>query len=371
MTPPLATVDAMAPTGLAPAASLTLADLRALVTPVPGHLDAATCGLPLTTTTDALRAALDEWAAGGATPAGYDRSVAAARAAYARVAGVDVGRVAIGAQASPLVGLVAAALPDGARVVVPDGDFTSVTYPFLAHADRGVQVRAVPLEDLADAVAAGCDAVATSLVQSRDGRVVDLAAVRAAAADVGALRVVDVTQAAGWYPLTPASDGAEVTVCAAYKWLCAPRGTAFLTATPEAAARLRPLAAGWYAGEDPWASVYGTDMHLAHDVRRFDTSPAWLAWVGAAPALEAFAAAEIVELRDHAVGLADGLRAHLGLPPAGSAIVSLPDDDAGTVRARLTAAGLRVAGRGGGVRLAFHLWNDASDVDRALSALTR
>lgn len=366
----LATVDGMAHPAADAPAPLSLADLRARIAPTPGYLDAATCGLPLTATTDALRAALDEWAAGHATPAAYDRAVVASRAAYARLAGVDASRVAIAAQTSPLVGLVAAALPDGARVVVPEGDFTSVTYPFLAHADRGVRVRAVPLERLADAVADGCDAVATSLVQSRDGRVVDLAAVRAAAADVGALRVVDVTQAAGWYPLDPATDGPEVTVCSAYKWLCAPRGTAFLTTTPEAAARLRPLAAGWYAGEDVWASVYGTDMRLAQDARRFDTSPAWLAWVGAVPALEAFADVDVAAVHAHDVGLADDLRARLGLPPEGSAIVSLPDDDAGTARARLASAGVRVAGRGGGVRVAFHVWNDASDVERVVAALS-
>ncbi|KSW28805.1 aminotransferase class V-fold PLP-dependent enzyme [Cellulomonas sp. B6] len=351
--------------------TLPLADLRAMVRRVPGHLDAATSGLPLTATADALRSALDAWTAGEATPATYDVSVAASRAAYARVAGVDVTRVAIGAQTSPLVGLVAAAVPDGGLVVVADGDFTSVTYPFLAHADRGVRVRAVPVEELADAVADGCDVVATSLVQSRDGRVADVAAVRAAAAHVGALSLVDVTQAAGWLPLTPAPDGhADVTVCSAYKWLCAPRGTAFATTTPAAAARLRPLAANWYAGEDPWASVYGTDMRLAADGRRFDTSPAWLSWVGAAPALDAFARVDVAAVHAHDVGLADDLRGRLGLAPAGSAIVSLADDD-GSVRARLDAAGLRVAGRGGGVRLAFHVWNDADDVDRVVAALAR
>jgi len=348
--------------------TLTLADLRAGVVPTPGHLDAATCGLPLTATTDALRAALDEWTAGRAHPVVYDRSVAASRTAFARLAGVDVTRVAIGAQTSALVGCAAAALPDGARVVVPQDEFTSVTYPFLAHADRGVRVRAVPLEHLAEAVADGCDAVATSLVQSRDGRVVDLAAVRAAATTVAALRVVDLTQAAGWLPLDLAADGPEITVCSAYKWLCAPRGTAFLTATPEAAARLRPVAAGWYAGDDPWSSVYGTDPRLAADARRFDTSPAWLSWVGAAPALAAFADVDMSAVHAHDVGLADGLRTRLGLAPAGSAIVLLPDAD-GSARARLTDAGLRVAGRGGGVRLAFHVWNDEDDVDRAVAAL--
>lgn len=349
-------------------ALLSPADLRARFAPTPGYVDAATSGLPLPATTDAVRAALDAWTSGQAPTVTSYGAVAAARAAYARLAGVDVERVGTGAQTSSLVGLVAAALRDGARVVVPQGEFTSVTYPFLAHAHRGVRVREVPLERLADAVADGCDAVATSLVQSRDGRVVDLAAVRAAAADVGAVRLVDVTQAAGWYPLQPASDGPEVTVCSGYKWLCAPRGTAFLTVTPQAQELLRPLSPG-AAATPPGASVYGTDMRLVPDARRFDTSPAWFAWIGAAPALEAFAQADVAAVHAHDVGLADALRVRLDLPPGGSAIVSLPDDDAGSTHARLTAAGLRVAARGGRVRLAFHVWNDEADVERVVAAL--
>ena len=55
-------------------------------------------------------------------------------------------RVAIGNQVSTFTGLVAAALPDGARVLAAEEDFTSVLFPFLAHADRGVRVQTVPLE---------------------------------------------------------------------------------------------------------------------------------------------------------------------------------------------------------------------------------
>jgi hypothetical protein len=110
-------------------------------------------------------------------------------------------------------------------------------------------------------------------------------------------------------------------------------------------------------------------MRLAGSARRFDVSPAWLAWAGAAPALETFAGADLEAVRAHDVALADSLRTALGLAPAGSAIVSLPDDDAGTARCALESAGLRVAGRGGGVRLAFHVWAAERDVDRAVAAL--
>ena len=76
------------------------------------------------------------------------------------------------------------------------------------------------------------------------------------------------------------------TVCGGYKWLLAPRGTAYLTVRPDRRDGLVPHAAGWYAGADVWSSIYGLPLRLASDGRRFDVSPAWLSWVGAAPALD-------------------------------------------------------------------------------------
>ncbi len=139
-----------------------------------------------------------------------------------------------------MVSLVAASLPDGAEVVVPEGDFTSVVFPFLVHADRGVRVRQVPLAGLADAIGPATTAVAFSLAQSANGVVADADAVREAAARHGVLTLCDLTQAAGWMP----SDASrfDVTTCSAYKWLCHPRGTAYLTVRPEVMDRLRPLA---------------------------------------------------------------------------------------------------------------------------------
>ena len=349
---------------------MSLDTLRAAFAPNPGHLDAATCGLPTRATVAAMTAGLARWADGTIDLAEYDAAVADSRADFARIVGVTPGDVAVGSQVAPLVALVAASLPDGAQVLTVEGDFTSVTYPFLAHADRGVTVRAVPLEALADEVRPGTAAVAFSLVQSGDGRIADLDAVLAATRAVGALSIVDLTQSVGWLPVD--ASRIDVTVTGAYKWLCGPRGTAFLTVRPPLRDRLRPVSASWYAGRDVSSSFYGHDMCLADDARRFDVSPAWLCWLGTAPALAAFADAlsgpDPDAVRRHDVRLADGLRAGLGLEPTGSAIVSLPDPD-GTVRARLTGAGLRVAGRAGGVRLSFHVWADDDSVVRALAAL--
>ena len=62
------------------------------------------------------------------------------------------------------------------------------------------------------------------------------------------------------------------TACGGYKWLLSPRGTAYFTINPTLIDDLTPHYAGWYAGDDPWSSVYGGPLRLAGDARRSDVS---------------------------------------------------------------------------------------------------
>jgi selenocysteine lyase/cysteine desulfurase len=340
--------------------------LRAAFDPVPGYLNAATLGLPPRPTVLALQEELRRWQSGTADAAGFDALVTSGRASFARLVGVGAESVAVGSQVSALLAPVACSVPDGAEVLVPDGDFTSVMFPFMVHADRGVRVRHVPLEVLADQIGPSTHLVAFSLAQSADGRLADSGAIVEAAARHGALTVCDTTQAAGWLPIR--AGAFDVTVCAGYKWLCCPRGVAFATLRRSVIEAMRPIAAGWYAGESIWDSIYGPAMHLAADARRFDVSPAWLAWAGAAPALELFAGAEAADLHAHGVGLAARVREEVGSPQTGSPVVSLADPD-GALYQALLAAGCTMARRAGRVRLAFHVWNDEADVDLVLKAV--
>ncbi len=339
---------------------------RAMFAPTRGYLNAATMGLPPRQVVSAMQDALLTWQAGQGAPVVYDEAVSSARTAYARLVRVPAGQVAVGSQTSVFAGTVAASLPPGSEVVVVAEDFTSIVFPFLVQEQHGVHVRQVPRTELAGAVRAGTDLVVFSLAQSACGRLVDLDAVTDAARRHGALTFCDVTQAAGWLPLEAAQF--DLTVCSAYKWLCQPRGTAYLTVRPEVMDRILPVNAGWYAGESVWESVYGPQMHLAQDARRFDVSPAWLSWVGAAAAGEVFEGVPTDQIRDHDVALADALRERLGMPPQGRPVVTVPDPD-GQVSRALEHAGATVASRAGAVRLAFHLWNDEDDVDLAATAV--
>ena len=337
--------------------------------PAPGYLNASTIGLPPVRTADAVRTAVDAWQAGQACAVGYGEHVEASRSLFARLVGVPAGWVAVGSQASVMVAEVAVRVPDGALVLTVQGEFTSVTGPFESQTHRGVRTVGVPLEQLADAVRARRPAVvAFSLAQSADGRIVDVDALADAARDAGALTVCDTTQAAGWLDVD--AGRWDVTVCSAYKWLCAPRGSAFLTVRPEAVDRLSGHNAGWYAGEDVWASVYGPGLTTAADARRFDVSPAWLSWVGTRTSLEVLLALPAPQRRRHGADLADRLRERLGMPHQGRPVLCLPDPD-GQVLSALASAGCTAVSRAGRARLAFHLWNDDEDVDRVVDALAR
>ena len=196
-----------------------------------------------------------------------------------------------------------------------------------------------------------------SAVQSSDGVLADLDSIRAATNRHDAQMLVDITQAAGWLPVD--AGRFEVTVCGGYKWLLAPRGTAFMTVTDEAASRLVPHAAGWYAGADRWDSIYGAPLRLADDARRFDISPAWHSWVGQAESLDLLTSIDPMALHAHCVGLANRLRAGIGLPEGDSAIVSLRV--AAGAAERLAAANVVASMRAGRLRLSFHLANSPDD----------
>lgn len=326
-----------------------------------GFLNTATLGLPCAGTLSALDVALAQWSAGTGGPGAWDGPVGRARALFAGLVGVPAGWVSVASHVSAVIGTLAASLPAGATVLTADGDFTSVLFPFLAQQDRGVRVRGVPLDRLLDALEPGVDWVAVSAVQSATGAVLDLDQLADRADAVGARVCLDVTQAAGWLPVD--ANRFAVVTCAGYKWLSNPRGTCFTSMRPGATDDVVPHLAGWYAGPDPLGTFYGAPLRLATDARRFDLSPAWFSWIGAVAPLELLTRLGVAAVHRHDVALADGFRARLGLAPAGSAIVSVAADDA--VRARLEAAGVVTAGRDGRARLAFHHYNDATDVERA------
>lgn len=328
------------------------------------YLDTPTYGLASDDVADALTTAIDRWRRGRATMAEYDAAVARCRQLFADIVGTDVGRVAVANQVSVFVGMIASSLPAGTVVLVADDDFTSVLFPMLVQEPRGVIVRRAPFVDLAASIDDEIDLVAFSLVHSATGQVADAAAIEAAVARHGTRTLVDATQATGWLPVEAARF--DYVIASAYKWLLCPRGTAFMTLGDGAQETVVPSLAGWYAGEEPWTSIYGGTLRLATSARRFDVSPAWLSWVGSVPALELIAATGVDRIHAHDVALAERTRQRLGLPPSSSAIVTIPMDRTD----RLGEHGIAASVRAGSVRVGFHLYNSVADVDALVAAVS-
>jgi isopenicillin-N epimerase len=94
-----------------------------------------------------------------------------------------------------------------------------------------------------------------SHIEWSTGRVNDLANVVAAARAAGAISVVDGAHAPGQIDLALDELGADVYTGNCHKWLCAPKGAAFLYVRPELHTQVEPAVLSWdWLPDAPFAS---------------------------------------------------------------------------------------------------------------------
>lgn len=351
-----------------------LADARQLFDPAPGtvYLDSATYGLPPRPTVAALEEALRGWQAGTAVwDRDWEPAGDTARTLFARLIGAGEDEIALIPTASVGVGVVAASIPPGTEVVVPEDEFTSVLFPLLvAEQEHGVRLRRVPFTALAEEIRPETGMVAFSLTRSQDGESAALGEVVAAAQRHGAQVLVDATHSIPFVPVTPWLQGIDYLVCHGYKHLLCPRGVGFMYVRRDRCATVAPWLANWRSSPT-LRSFGGTMADIADDARRFDVTIAWHAWFGSVPSLRLLLEWQASGAFDEVQGLANRLAAGLGKPVPSGSIVSLRVGDAPAAEAALEAQGIRCAARGGNIRLAVHVYNSDEDVDRAIAALAR
>ena len=329
-----------------------------------GYLDTGTYGLPPRSSVEAVERALAGWR--GREPwRQWEEDGEACRALFAGLVGARQEDVALLPALSSAAGLVAASLRAGPgdNVVLCEDDFTSTLLPWRGLEARGVELRPRPLALLPDAIDERTALVAVSSVQSADGALADLGALKAS----GVPLFVDVTQAVGAVPVDV--EGVDYLAAHPYKWLLSPRGLGFLYVRRERLQEIEPWTSGWKSRAQPYEHYYGFP-ELTEDARRLDVSLSWLVAAGARPSLELVAGLGVERIASHDLELASRFAAELGLPEPASPIVRVEIADAETAVERLRAAGISCSVRAGSVRFCFHLYNDRADVELALGALT-
>ncbi len=331
---------------------------------------------------------------GGLAYAGHAERAEEVRSAAAAIMGVAAGDVAFVKNTTEGLGFVANGLAwqEGDRVVVPDLEFPSTIYPWLALRDRGVVVdlvppvgtgRCLPVEAFAATIADGPPprVVTTSWVQFGRGWRTDLAALASVCHDAGALLCADVIQGLGVVPAELEAWGVDFAMADAHKWLLGPSGIGVLYVRRSCREDLRPLEPGWasVAHREQWDNL---DLVWDDSARRFEGgSPNMVGIHGMGASLDLLLSAGIQSVWDHVSALTD--RACEGLVSAGATVMSdrsahgrsgvvtftVVGRDPVTVTESLHSRGVVCSARGGGVRLSPHGYNTYEEVDRLVSAV--
>jgi len=297
------------------------------------------------------------------------------RARIARLFGCDAWEVALTGATTDGVNAVLSGLDfePGDEIVTSDEEHPGLLAPLAAARERrGVEIRVVPFDAVAEAVGPRTRLVACSHVSWISGQVVDVAALAASPAPV----LLDGAQGLGAVPVDVRALGCEYYAASGQKWLCGPVGGGYLYVRENAIDGLEPAWLGYGTLSDTQRPL---DLPLADGAARFDNGFApshRSAWSLAA--LDVLEAAGMDPLQERAATLAESLARELatvGLavaPRGRSTLVAWEASEPQAEAARLLDAGLLVRDLPGTpyVRASIGGWTDDDELERLAGAAT-
>ncbi len=358
--------------------------------PVSSHayLDTAAEGIPPLLVNDALAEYAREKGSGSPGRRRHYAVQAECEAACAELLGAQADDVVLLGNASDGLNLFALAVDwrPGDEVLLSDLEFPSNVIVWLRLRERGVKVVIVPtvggatrLDDWTDRITPRTRVVSVSQVSYKSGTQIPfLRELADAAHAVGALFVVDATQALGRVPVTV--EGVDFLVASSYKWLLATHGLGVVYMAPALRAALPEPTAGWYSVE----KLFTPDRFERYTPKA--SAGRLQAGMPNFPALYAMNASVRYLLGKNVAAIDAGLRplmarlregiASCGFVPLtpedpafASGIVSFAAEEGEAVSAALAEQGVITWGGDGRVRASVHLYNTAEDIERLIQAL--
>ncbi|MBL9175839.1 MAG: aminotransferase class V-fold PLP-dependent enzyme [Verrucomicrobiales bacterium] len=383
---------------------MTLAELQANEAlrreefPVTAHrtflAHAAVCPLPRRVA-DAINAransgTLDDQEAG--LPPRYFQDT---RSLVAGILHAQPGEIAFIGPTSLALSFVAAGLPwkRGQNILVYHDDYPSNVYPWMALADRGVEVRFLNLRELGQArlidiqgqVDEDTRLVALASCHFISGWRLDIEAVGRWLRSRGILFCLDAIQTLGAFPTTV--EHVDFLAADAHKWLLGPCGAGVLYVRQEVQDRLQPIVHGWNNVRCP-EFVVQDQIKFRPDARRYEAGSQNLLSLAGLRAsfalLEELGVDSIAaDLTRKRIWLCEALQARgcqvllPDLPPAntgGITTFSSPREESVSLHARIQAAGIVTSlrtQRGGRqwIRVSPHFYNTQEELERLVDVV--
>lgn len=310
------------------------------------------------------------------------------RRGLAPLIGSDADDICTQSNVSSGISKILFSLPERARrkkIVLTEDDFPTVGFA-LAQAQRmGYELVFLPGgERLADpdawtpAFQDDVQLVVATTVYSNSSVLAPCAEIAQRARERGVFCLLDIAQAAGAVPILLNEWAPDFAVGTSLKYLCGGAGAAFLWAQKDAAARCAPLDVGWFSHEEPFAFDIHHFDYAAGAARYTGGTPSIAPFAGAAASHEILTEIGVETIFEHNQALLSRLfenlpaEAMLSTTRRGArgsaAVIKVNDYDAAA--ADLSEAGVVHDTRLGAVRISVHLYNDESDIDALVSALT-
>ncbi len=281
---------------------------------------------------------------------------------------------------------------EGDNVVTLENEFPSNLYPWLHLASRGVSTRQVPVPDGyvdLDKVASACDnrtrIVSLSWVGYASGWRIDVSRASQIAHECGALFCLDAIQGLGLFPLDVESDGVDFLAADGHKWLLGPEGAGVCFVREGLLDQLRPVGVGWNSVQSRY-DFAKPNLVLRESAARFESGSAnMIGYHGLAASFDLLTEfgldASRTWIGDRITALADQIADRVetlgGTIPyrrevghkSGIVTVTFPRSDPAQIRAACLEKKIVVSCRGGGIRVAPHVYNNEADIDRFIEVV--